>query len=73
MIESDRLVSAKSDQVESSHDWAIRPKTMQEYRGQPEVSEQMAIFFQAALERKEPLDHTLILGPPGLGKTTLVP
>lgn len=71
MIESDRLVSAESAQAESSQDWAIRPKSLQEYRGQPQVSEQMTIFFQAALGRKEPLDHTLILGPPGLGKTTL--
>ncbi|MBQ76175.1 MAG: Holliday junction branch migration DNA helicase RuvB [Gammaproteobacteria bacterium] len=71
MIESDRLVAAETDEVEISQDWTIRPKTFSEYRGQPEVSEQMSIFIEAAKGRREPLDHTLIFGPPGLGKTTL--
>ena len=71
MIESDRLVTAETDEVEISQDWTIRPKTFSEYRGQPEVSEQMSIFIEAAKGRREPLDHTLIFGPPGLGKTTL--
>ncbi len=71
MIESDRLVTAETDEVEISQDWTIRPKTFSEYRGQPEVSEQMSIFIKAAKGRREPLDHTLIFGPPGLGKTTL--
>jgi Holliday junction DNA helicase RuvB len=52
-------------------DRAIRPRTLEEYVGQTAVREQMAIFLQAARGRGEPLDHTLIFGPPGLGKTTL--
>ncbi|MCB1691563.1 MAG: Holliday junction branch migration DNA helicase RuvB [Pseudomonadales bacterium] len=71
MIESDRLVSPEGAAGESSQDWAIRPKTLAEYRGQDQVTEQMRIFIDAALARKEALDHTLIFGPPGLGKTTL--
>ncbi len=71
MIESDRLVAPEKHTTESSQDWAIRPKTFAEYRGQPQVSEQMTIFIEAARGRQESLDHTLIFGPPGLGKTTL--
>ncbi len=71
MIESDRLVAPVPDPAEISQDWAIRPKTFAEYRGQPVVSEQMVIFIDAARGRRESLDHTLIFGPPGLGKTTL--
>ncbi|HIG41905.1 MAG: Holliday junction branch migration DNA helicase RuvB [bacterium] len=71
MIESDRLVTPETTPAESSQDWAIRPKTFEEYCGQPRVSEQMRIFIDAAIKRGESLDHTLIFGPPGLGKTTL--
>lgn len=71
MIESDRLVTAETNSTEISQDWAIRPRTFAEYRGQPQVSEQMGIFISAARGRQEALDHTLIFGPPGLGKTTL--
>ena len=72
MIETDRLISqAATSPREDALDRAIRPKTLEEYVGQPVVREQMAIFLQAARGRDEPLDHTLIFGPPGLGKTTL--
>ncbi len=73
MIEEDRLVSAAVDnnRSEEINDRAIRPKTLAEYVGQPVVREQMDIFVSAAKLRDEPLDHTLIFGPPGLGKTTL--
>ena len=73
MIEEDRLVSAAVDnnRSEEINDRAIRPKTLAEYVGQPVVREQMDIFVSAAKLRNEPLDHTLIFGPPGLGKTTL--
>lgn len=71
MIESDRLVSPEPAAGDSTQDWAIRPKSFDEYRGQPQVTEQMRIFIAAARARKEALDHTLIFGPPGLGKTTL--
>lgn len=71
MIESDRIISAASKENEKHFDRAIRPVTLQEYIGQPAVREQMEIFITAARQRKEVLDHTLIFGPPGLGKTTL--
>ena len=53
------------------HDRALRPKSLQDYQGQPVVREQMEIFIAAALKRKDVLDHCLVFGPPGLGKTTL--
>ncbi len=73
MIEADRFISAVSEtnKVEEVQDRAIRPHTLAEYRGQPAVREQMEIFIEAARAREEALDHTLIFGPPGLGKTTL--
>lgn len=72
MIETDRLVAAESSSgIDDSLDRAIRPKTLEDYIGQQSVREQMDIFLSAAKARTEPLDHTLIFGPPGLGKTTL--
>jgi Holliday junction DNA helicase RuvB len=72
MIETDRLVAAESSSgIDDSLDRAIRPKTLADYIGQQSVREQMDIFLSAAKARTEPLDHTLIFGPPGLGKTTL--
>jgi len=71
MIESDRLISGKESNDDEAVDRAIRPVTLADYVGQPHVREQMDIFMQASRERKEALDHVLIFGPPGLGKTTL--
>lgn len=72
MIETDRLVAADAgDNREDVMDRAIRPRRLDEYIGQRAVREQMEIFLSAARGRGEPLDHTLIFGPPGLGKTTL--
>ena len=74
MIESDRFVSADNLELapqENPVDRAIRPTLLADYEGQPAVREQMEIFIGAAKARKESLDHTLIFGPPGLGKTTL--
>ncbi|MCC8378758.1 MULTISPECIES: Holliday junction branch migration DNA helicase RuvB [unclassified Xenorhabdus] len=71
MIEADRLVSAEILQDDEAVDRAIRPKFLSEYVGQPHVCEQMEIFIQAARQRGDALDHLLIFGPPGLGKTTL--
>ncbi len=71
MIEADRLVSPGSVSEEEIIDRAIRPKLLEEYVGQPIVREQMEIFIQAAKMRGDALDHLLIFGPPGLGKTTL--
>ena len=72
MIETDRLIAAEqNDQRDEAMDRAIRPKRLADYIGQRVVKEQMDIFLSAAKARGEPLDHTLIFGPPGLGKTTL--
>ena len=71
MIESDRLISAGNHTDEERQDRAIRPKRLAEYVGQVKLREQMEIFIKAATMRKEALDHVLIFGPPGLGKTTL--
>ena len=67
----ERLTNAESMPEEEATDRASRPRTLGEYLGQPTVHEQLGIFVRAARERGEPLDHTLIFGPPGLGKTTL--
>ena len=72
MIETDRLVAPEDTSGrEDAIDRAIRPRKLEEYVGQPGVREQMEIFIAAARQRSEALDHTLIFGPPGLGKTTL--
>jgi Holliday junction DNA helicase RuvB len=71
MIEADRLISSTVINEEEIIDRAIRPKLLSEYVGQPHVREQMEIFIQAARQRGDALDHLLIFGPPGLGKTTL--
>ena len=70
-IEHDRLTSAVAVSEDKAFDRAIRPKTLQDYHGQPSVNQQMSIFIEAARRRGEALDHVLIFGPPGLGKTTL--
>ncbi len=71
MIEEDRLISGSEKVDDSFIDRAIRPKLLADYEGQPQVNTQMEIFIEAARQRKEALDHLLIFGPPGLGKTTL--
>lgn len=72
MIEADRLISpVEQFSEEDSIDRAMRPKLLSEYVGQPHVCEQMEIFIKAAKLRGDALDHLLIFGPPGLGKTTL--
>ncbi|MDG1250117.1 MAG: Holliday junction branch migration DNA helicase RuvB [Gammaproteobacteria bacterium] len=68
----ERIIEAENMPGEDpSSDRAIRPRTLAEYVGQTRVREQMEIFISAAKERKEAMDHVLIFGPPGLGKTTL--
>lgn len=71
MIEADRLIQPGALKEDEVIDRAIRPKSLADYTGQAHVREQMAIFIEAARGRGEPLDHLLIFGPPGLGKTTL--
>ncbi|MEE4632170.1 Holliday junction branch migration DNA helicase RuvB [Pseudomonas alliivorans] len=72
MIDADRLITATGGRDRDEQlDRAIRPLSLADYIGQPTVREQMELFIQAARGRNESLDHTLIFGPPGLGKTTL--
>ncbi|MFV1983198.1 MAG: Holliday junction branch migration DNA helicase RuvB [Thiohalomonadales bacterium] len=71
MIEHDRIITSEQTEQEEVLDRAIRPKSLKDYIGQSVVCEQMEIFIQAAKGRQEALDHVLIFGPPGLGKTTL--
>src|SRR5487761_2308663 len=68
---NERLMTSKSNPEDEALDRAIRPRTLADYIGQQAVREQMDIFIQAARNRGEALDHVLIFGPPGLGKTTL--
>ena len=70
-MSEERLISPEAVAEELSQDRALRPKLLADYIGQEEVREQMEIFVQAAIKRREALDHVLIFGPPGLGKTTL--
>ena len=71
MIENDRLIAAHQQGAEDALDRAIRPARLADYVGQAVVREQMSIFIEAARSRGEAMDHVLIFGPPGLGKTTL--
>ena len=72
MIEADRLISGgKTSPKEEGEERALRPKHLAEYVGQVKIREQLGIFIEAARNRKESLDHALLFGPPGLGKTTL--
>jgi Holliday junction DNA helicase RuvB len=70
-IEQDRVIAATGGRDDEVVDRAVRPKRLADYVGQPKVKAQMEIFVQAARNRGEALDHVLIFGPPGLGKTTL--
>ena len=70
-VEHDRLSTAEAAPEDKAFDRAIRPKKLADYHGQPSVSQQMGVFIEAARRRSEALDHVLIFGPPGLGKTTL--
>ena len=71
MREEDRIVAATDTKTEDVQENAIRPAKLADYIGQEVVKEQMEIFISAARKRSEALDHTLVFGPPGLGKTTL--
>ena len=71
MDEIENIISSEIQEGEESIDSMLRPKTLSEYIGQDPVKEQLSIFIEAAKKRKESLDHVLIFGPPGLGKTTL--
>ncbi|HEY8518590.1 MAG TPA: Holliday junction branch migration DNA helicase RuvB [Gammaproteobacteria bacterium] len=71
MTDRSRLVSAASAPEDEAFDRAVRPRRLEDYVGQSRVKAQMSIFIEAARQRREALDHTLLFGPPGLGKTTL--
>ena len=71
MVESNIIVSPQSEPNDVAAENTLRPKNLRDYLGQKSVHEQMDIFIGAAKQRAEPLDHVLIFGPPGLGKTTL--
>ena len=71
MVEPNTIISPQSDPDDVAAENTLRPKNLQNYIGQKSVHEQMEIFIGAAKKRAEPLDHVLIFGPPGLGKTTL--
>ena len=74
MIETDRLVSSNTGPAgaeEETSERALRPHRLDDYVGQEKIRSQLSIFIQAALSRREALDHVLLFGPPGLGKTTL--
>lgn len=68
---TERLVTPLDEPAERAMEVSLRPKTLQEYIGQEAMREKLQIFLEAARRRKEALDHVLIFGPPGLGKTTL--
>ena len=66
-----RVVSAEETGPDNAFDYTLRPKSLDDYIGQQAVKENLKIFMEAAKTRSEPLEHVLIFGPPGLGKTTL--
>jgi len=70
-IEQDRIIAGTGGREEEVAERSVRPQTLQDYIGQPNVKKQMEVWIQAARKRGEALDHVLIFGPPGLGKTTL--
>lgn len=70
-IIDERMVNPEVQTTEAALEVSLRPRLLQDYVGQPQVRDQMQVFIDAARGRKEALDHTLIFGPPGLGKTTL--
>ncbi len=70
-MDEDRIISTRSLSGDSEDELSLRPKRLSEYIGQTKVKENMKVYIDAAISRKEALDHVLLYGPPGLGKTTL--
>ena len=70
-VEDDRIVDAAAHDEDSELDFGLRPQTLEEYVGQEKAKESLKIYIEAAKMRGEALDHVLLYGPPGLGKTTL--
>ncbi|MFD2307113.1 Holliday junction branch migration DNA helicase RuvB [Enterococcus termitis] len=71
MTEDERLLSAQSSEGEESLEKSLRPQFLEQYIGQDKVKQELTIYIEAARTREEALDHTLLYGPPGLGKTTM--
>ena len=71
MNDENLLVPNLQNNEEENSEYSLRPKSLNEYIGQTKVKENMKIYIEAAKKRGEPLDHVLLYGPPGLGKTTL--
>ena len=69
--QEERIISTRNFDAENDYEYSLRPRTIEEYVGQQKVKENLEVFIQAARERREALDHVLLYGPPGLGKTTL--
>ena len=70
-MDEERIISTRSLSGDFDDELSLRPKRLSEYIGQTKVKENMKIYIEAAKKRGEPLDHVLLYGPPGLGKTTL--
>lgn len=70
-MKKERLLDANKEEEDVSNDLTLRPHTLKEYVGQSELKDNLRVFIGAAKKREEPLDHVLLYGPPGLGKTTL--
>ena len=69
--ENDEIITTTASIPEDSNEGSLRPKTLREYIGQRKAKDNLEVFINAAKMRQEPLDHVLLHGPPGLGKTTL--
>ena len=69
--QEERIISTRNIDAENDYEYSLRPRTIDEYVGQQKTKENLEVFIQAAKERREALDHVLLYGPPGLGKTTL--
>ena len=71
MVQNDLVNPSAENETEEKQENILRPQTLKEYIGQNKVKENMKIYIESAKKRNEPLDHCLLYGPPGLGKTTL--
>ena len=71
MQEEERLITTGFREEDEDAEQSLRPRTLAEYFGQDKLKKSLSVYMQAALARREPLDHILLYGPPGLGKTTL--
>ena len=71
MQNDERLIATGFREEDEDAEQSLRPRSLAEYFGQDKLKKSLSVYMQAAIERREPLDHILLYGPPGLGKTTL--